>query len=145
MYKPMFHQRSVARNHSRHRVISTINTTPMIDVILVLLVVFMITAPLLTVGVIVNMPKTVAQKINNNEKPLTITINAGGVIFLQNQPIELKNLLPRMKAIGGEGYDQRVYVRADAQTPYDQVARVLAFVNTAGFSKIALITDRQDN
>ena len=118
-----------------------INVTPMVDVMLVLLIVFMVAAPLLTVGVPVNLPKTGAQALRGDEEPLAVSINAQGQIFLQDTQVQQAMLVPRLKAIAGQGYEQRIYVRGDKDVAYGDIADVVARINAAGFSKVALVTD----
>ena len=108
---------------------------------LVLLIVFMISAPLLTAGVPVQLPKTEAGALNNQEEPLTVTIRADGSIFLREAETPFSDLAPKMRALSKAGYDKPVYVRADGKAPYEIVARVMASLSTSGFSQIGLITD----
>ena len=118
-----------------------INVTPFVDVMLVLLIVFMITAPLLTVGVAVDLPETEARAMPANEEPLTITIGADGVIYLQETEVELETLVPRLQAIAGAGYESRVYIRADENADYGSVMRVMGRISAAGYGNLGLITD----
>lgn len=120
---------------------SDINVTPMVDVMLVLLIVFMVAAPLLTVGVPVDLPKTQAQNLSGEDEPLVITINAKGDIFLQESEVKAKALIPQLKAITASGYDQRIYVRGDQAVNYGRVADVVARINAAGFTRVALVTE----
>ena len=120
---------------------SEINVTPFVDVMLVLLIVFMITAPLLTVGVAVDLPETEARAMPANEEPLTITISADGLIYLQETVVELDTLVPRLQAIAGAGYESRVFIRADENADYGSVMRVMARISTAGYGNLGLITD----
>jgi biopolymer transport protein TolR len=108
---------------------------------LVLLIVFMITAPLLTVGVPVDLPETEARNLPSGEEPLTITITAEGGIFLQETEVELAELAPRLRAIAGTGYESRIFIRADNGAAYGEVARVMANINAAGFTNLGLVTD----
>jgi biopolymer transport protein TolR len=119
-----------------------INVTPMVDVMLVLLIVFMVAAPLLTVGVPVNLPKTSAQALRGDDEPLAISINAQGQIFLQDTQIQKTMLVPRLKAIAGEGYEQRIYVRGDKTVNYGLVANVVSEISAAGFARVALVTEK---
>ncbi|HAT08541.1 MAG TPA: protein TolR [Rhodobiaceae bacterium] len=114
----------------------------MVDVMLVLLIVFMVAAPLLTVGVPVNLPKTGAQALRGDDEPLAISINAQGQIFLQDTQIQKTMLVPRLKAIAGEGYDQRIYVRGDKTVTYGLVANVVSEISAAGFTRVALVTEK---
>jgi biopolymer transport protein TolR len=134
---------SKAARRPRYQPTAEINVTPMVDVMLVLLIVFMVAAPLLSVGVPVNLPKAGAQSLQGDDEPLAITIDAAGKIFIEEKPIALKDLVPRLQAILGAGYDQRIYVRGDQAVAYGQVAQVVARINAAGFSRVALVTDHK--
>ena len=129
------------RGRARWKPKAEINVTPFVDVMLVLLIVFMITAPLLTVGVPVELPRTEARNLPADEEPLTITITVEGVIYLQETVVELAELAPRLRAIGGTGYDSRIFIRADDGAAYGDVARVMANINAAGFTNLGLVTD----
>jgi biopolymer transport protein TolR len=118
-----------------------INVTPFIDVMLVLLIIFMISAPLLTVGVQVELPKTEAAAVNDNHKPVSVTVKRDGSIYVQDAPTQYADMIDTLKQVAGEGYDQPVFVRADGGAPYEDVARVMAKLSTSGFAKIDLITD----
>ena len=133
--------RTGKRRHVRHRPISDINMTPMVDVMLVLLIVFMIAAPLLTVGVPVDLPKAQSKPLQGDEEPLAVTVNAEGKIFLQETPVELEQLVPRLLAIGESGYDQRVYVRGDRSVNYGMIMQVMAQMSDAGFTRIGLVNE----
>ena len=141
------HQNSTSRTRStrhsrRHQApMSEINVTPMVDVMLVLLIVFMVAAPLLTVGVPVNLPKTGAKPLTGDNEPLAITVKADGKVFLQDTAIETFNLVSKLRAISETGYEERIYVRGDKDVAYGDVAGVVARINAAGFSKVALVTD----
>ena len=123
------------------RALSEINVTPLVDVMLVLLIIFMISAPLLTAGVPVELPKTEANAINDQNQPLTLTIRADGTIFLGADEVPFADLAPRMRAAAGSSTTRPVYVRADGRAPYAMVAQVMASLSTSGFSAIGLITD----
>ncbi|HEX4272931.1 MAG TPA: protein TolR [Rhizomicrobium sp.] len=125
----------------RRRVMAEINVTPMVDVMLVLLIVFMVTAPLLTVGVPVDLPKTKAPALGQDREPLSITIKRDGTIFLQKEPILEDQLVDRLKAIAANGYDQRIFVRGDTQANYGKVMEVMGVLAAAGFTHIGLVTD----
>jgi biopolymer transport protein TolR len=129
----------------RPRVLSEINVTPLVDVMLVLLIVFMVAAPLLTVGVAVDLPETAAQPIPEQGEPLTVTITGDGTIFVQETPVELDNLVPQLEAIATAGYDQRIFIRGDEARTYGEVVRVMGRINAAGFRRIGLVTDRELN
>jgi biopolymer transport protein TolR len=130
------------RRGGRRRVALTeINVTPLVDVMLVLLIIFMISAPLLTVGVPVELPKTEAAAVNDQTQPLTITVKADGQVFLQTTPTPFSDLSVRLHALAGDGFDKPIYVRADGKAPYERVAQVMAALSVSGFTKINLITD----
>jgi biopolymer transport protein TolR len=128
------------RRRARRRPMAEINVTPFVDVMLVLLIVFMVTAPLLTVGVPVDLPKTKAQPLSQDREPLSVTVNGKG-IYLQNQPISEDLLVPKLKAIAQNGYDQRIFVRGDRRVDYGRVMEVMGLLNQAGFTHIGLVTD----
>lgn len=133
------------RYKPRHQPLSEINVTPMVDVMLVLLVVFMVAAPLLSVGVSVNLPKAQAQALKSDEKPLTVSVNAAGDIFIEESAIALDDLIGRLRAIfeaSENAYDRRIYVRGDAAVAYGRMAAVVAAINTAGFRRVALVTEK---
>lgn len=141
------HQNGTSRTRStrhsrRHQApMSEINVTPMVDVMLVLLIIFMVAAPLLTVGVPVNLPKTGAKPLTGDNEPLAITVKTDGKVFLQDTAIETSNLVSKLRAISETGYEERIYVRGDKDVAYGDVADVVARINAAGFSKVALVTD----
>ena len=118
-----------------------INVTPLVDVMLVLLIVFMVTAPLLTVGVPVDLPKTRAQALGQEREPLAVTIRNNGEIYLQNTPVAEDDLVPKLTAISNNGYDQRIFVRGDKSVDYGRVMEVMALISAAGFTHIGLVTD----
>ena len=123
------------------RALSEINVTPLVDVMLVLLIIFMISAPLLTAGVPVELPKTEAGALSNQSQPLTVTVRADGSLFLQNQAVDFSRFAPTMKAMSDAGYEKPVYVRADGRAPYAIVAQVMASLSASGFKSIGLLTD----
>ena len=125
----------------KSRPMAEINVTPMVDVMLVLLVIFMVTAPLLTVGVQVDLPKTKAGLIKDQVEPLAVTVKADGQIYLQDKAIELAVLAPRLIAITGANPDVRIFVRGDKAIEYGRVMQVMGTLNAAGFNKVALITE----
>jgi biopolymer transport protein TolR len=122
-----------------------INVTPFVDVMLVLLIVFMVTAPLLVVGVQVEMPKTEAKQLPTDQNPLTITIRADGVVFLQDIEVGEADLLPQLEALAREGFDSRIFIRADKGTDWDYIAKTTAKINTAGYRSLNLVTDTLDD
>ena len=129
------------RRGGGRRALSEINVTPLVDVMLVLLIIFMISAPLLTAGVPVQLPKTEAGALNEQTEPLTISVRADGSIFVQTIATAFQDLGPQMGALAKGGYDKPVYVRADGKAPYAIVAQVMAAISSSGFTDINLITD----
>jgi biopolymer transport protein TolR len=129
------------RRHIRHVPMSEINVTPLVDVMLVLLIVFMIAAPLLTVGVPVDLPQAQSKPLQGDQEPLTVTVDGAGKIFLQETPVELDQLVPRLIAIAANGYDQRVFVRGDRNVNYGTVMQVMAQMSEAGFTRIGLVNE----
>ncbi len=130
------------RNGGRHRYpqMCQINVTPFVDVMLVLLVVFMITAPLLTVGVPVDLPQTKAPPLTKPDEPLEVTVDAKGEIFLQETAVDLDALVPRLIAITENNPEARIYVRGDRAINYGRVLEVMGLITHAGFTKLALIS-----
>ncbi|MEI9994964.1 MAG: protein TolR [Rhizomicrobium sp.] len=126
---------------ARRRPMAEINVTPFVDVMLVLLIVFMVTAPLLTVGVPVDLPKTKAQTLGQDREPLSITVKRDGAIFLQNTPIAEDALVEKLGAISANGYEQRIFVRGDKAVDYGRVMEVMGLLSAAGFTHIGLVTD----
>ena len=129
------------RRRRSRRALSEINVTPLVDVMLVLLIIFMISAPLLTVGVEVNLPKTEAGAMAEQSEPLNISIRSDGSIYLQETPVAFEGLAGALESLGGAGFDKPIYVRADGDAPYAVVAQVMASLSSSGFTKIGLITD----
>jgi biopolymer transport protein TolR len=129
------------RFNGRYRPMAEINVTPLVDVMLVLLVVFMVAAPLLTVGVPVDLPQTSAPPINEPKEPLVITVNAEGQLFVQNTPLPTEALVPRLRAITGNNPDAVLYVRGDRAINYGRVLEVMSLVSAAGFNKVSLIAE----
>ncbi len=131
------------RRHRRKPVMSEINVTPMVDVMLVLLIIFMVSAPLLTVGVPIDLPQTQAKSLDQDREPLTLSVNLQGQVFLQNSEIPLEDLVPKLKAVteARGGYDERIYVRGDRKVDYGAVMRVMGRISSAGFRRVALVTE----
>jgi biopolymer transport protein TolR len=135
-------KRSTARpGVPRYKPMSDINVTPMVDVMLVLLVVFMITAPLLTAGVQVDLPKTEAAQITGQDEPLVVSVDKTGKAFLQDAPIDDESLGPRLSAITSNRKDARIFVRGDKSVNYGRIMEVMGVINRAGFTKVALIAE----
>lgn len=125
----------------RYRPMAEINVTPFVDVMLVLLVVFMVAAPLLTAGVQVDLPKAQAKALPQDNKPLEISINHEGAIFLVKTEVGLNELVPRLTAIAGNNKDTRIYVRGDTKLDYGQVMQVIGAINAGGFTRVALVVE----
>ena len=135
------HSSSRGRGRMRRHAMSEINVTPFVDVMLVLLIVFMVTAPLLTVGVPVDLPKTKAPALGQDREPLSITVRRDGAIFLQKEQIPQAALVDKLKAIAANGYDQRIFVRGDDRANYGKVMEVMGLLAASGFTRIGLVTD----
>jgi len=122
---------------------SEINVAPMVDVMLVLLIIFMISAPLLTVGVPLDLPQSQAKSLDQDKEPLTVSVNLQGQVFLQNTEIAVEELVPKLKAIAQTrgGMDERVYVRGDRKVDYGTVMKVMGRLSGAGFHRVALVTE----
>jgi len=127
---------------ARYQPMSEINVTPMVDVMLVLLVIFMVAAPLLTVGVPVDLPQTKAPAITEQKEPLVITVNAQGKLFLQNGAVGDDELVPRLQAITKNNPQADIYVRGDRAISYGRVMEVMGMVSAAGFTKVSLVTEQ---
>jgi biopolymer transport protein TolR len=131
------------RRHRRRPVMSEINVTPMVDVMLVLLIIFMVSAPLLTVGVPIDLPQTQAKSLDQDKEPLTVSVKLDGGVFLQNSEIKVDELVPKLQAItqARGGLDERIYVRGDRKVDYGTVMRVMGRLSAAGFRRVALVTE----
>ena len=132
------------RRHRRNPVMSEINVTPMVDVMLVLLIIFMVSAPLLTVGVPIDLPQSKASSLDAADKePLAVSVNTKGQVFLQNTEVKMEELVPKLKAIADArgGSDERIYVRGDKTVDYGTVMQVMGRLSAAGFRKVALVTE----
>lgn len=131
------------RRHHRQRVMSEINVTPMVDVMLVLLIVFMVSAPLLTVGVPIDLPQSQAKSLDQDKEPLTLSINDKGQVFLQNAEISVEDMVPKLQAVAQArgGREARVYVRGDRKVDYGTMMKVMGRLSSAGFHRVALVTE----
>jgi biopolymer transport protein TolR len=129
------------RGRRSARPVSDINITPFVDVMLVLLVVFMVTAPLMTVAVPVDLPKTQAHTMNQDKEPLVVSIDANGKVFLQDKGMKLEDLVPKLKAITGANPDARIFVRGDKDLAYGKIMEVMGTISSAGFTKVALVAE----
>ncbi len=127
------------RRGGRSHLMSEINVTPFVDVMLVLLIIFMVTAPLLTVGVQVDLPETKAGAVSGQDEPLAVSVDAGGQIYLQDTAVDLDTLVPRLNAITGTNPDVRIFVRGDKAINYGRVMAVMGQINAAGYRRVALI------
>jgi biopolymer transport protein TolR len=126
----------------RYRPLAEINVTPLVDVMLVLLIIFMVTAPLMTSGVTVDLPKTSANPVNTDSTPITISINAEGKVFLQNDQVQIGDLVARLQAATNGQTDRRIFVRGDQSVSYGQIMQVMGTIVTGGFSKVALLAQQ---
>ncbi|MCF8476290.1 MAG: protein TolR [Pseudolabrys sp.] len=135
---------TIGRRRSRRRqVMSEINVTPMVDVMLVLLIIFMVSAPLLTVGVPIDLPQSQAKSLDQDKEPLTLSVNDQGKVFLQNDEIGLDDLIAKLEAVAEArgGKDARVYVRGDKNVNYGAMMQVMGRLSSAGFNRVALVTE----
>lgn len=132
------------RGHRRrgrnHGLISEINVTPFVDVMLVLLIIFMVAAPLLTVGVPIDLPETQAKALNTETQPITISVSQAGEIHLQETVIPIDEVVPKLQAIAKTGYEERIFIRGDKLADYGTVMKVMAQISAAGFRNIGLIS-----
>jgi biopolymer transport protein TolR len=126
----------------RYKPLAEINVTPMVDVMLVLLIIFMVTAPLMTSGVSVDLPKTDAQPLNSDSEPLTVSIKADGTIFLQDQPVELADIVAKLQAIAKNNPDRRIFVRGDKDLAYGRIMEAMGTITQGGFTKVALLAEQ---
>ena len=135
-----------ARRYRSAQLMSEINVTPFVDVMLVLLIIFMVAAPLLTVGVPIDLPETQAKALNSETQPITISVNSAGQVFLQETEIPADEIVPKLEAIARNGYEERIYVRGDKSADYGTVMRVMARISAAGYRNLGLVTlQEQDN
>jgi biopolymer transport protein TolR len=126
----------------RYRPLAEINVTPLVDVMLVLLIIFMVTAPLMTSGVSVDLPKTNAQQLNSDSEPLTVTIKADGSIFLQDQAVDVTDIVAKLQAIAQNNPDRRIFVRGDKDLAYGRIMEVMGTITSGGFTKVALLAEQ---
>ena len=131
------------RGVPRYAAMAEINMTPFIDVMLVLLIIFMVAAPLLATGVPIDLPQTKAAALNIDQKPLSVAIDEKGAVFLADQPVEVANLPEQLQAMSKEGFDERIYVRGSKGVPYGRVAEVMSIITAAGYKKVALVTEQE--
>lgn len=128
------------RRRRRHAPMSEINVTPFVDVMLVLLIIFMVAAPLLTVGVPIDLPETRAKALEGDTEPITISVNSAGEIFIQDTPIAIDEIVPKLEAIAENGYEERIYVRGDQDADYGTMMQLMGRINAAGFKRLGLVT-----
>ncbi len=128
------------RRRGRKQLVSEINVTPFVDVMLVLLIIFMVAAPLLTVGVPIDLPETQARALNSETQPITVSVNSQGQVYLQETEIAIDEVVAKLEAIATTGYDERIYVRGDTNADYGTVMRVMARISAAGFKNLGLVT-----
>src|SRR6476619_2487028 len=131
------------RRRRASRPMSEINVTPFVDVMLVLLIIFMVTAPLLTVGVPIELPETKGQQLQTNKDPVTISVDKAGKVFIQETEIKLDEIAPKLRAIAKSGYDEQIFIRGDKGIDYGTVMRVMGRVKSAGFTKVSLVTESE--
>ncbi|MBR7651968.1 protein TolR [Ochrobactrum oryzae] len=128
------------RRGRRPALMSEINVTPFVDVMLVLLIIFMVSAPLLTVGVPIDLPDTQAKAMNADTQPITVSVNSEGKIYLQETEVPIEEVVPKLQAIAKTGYEERIFVRGDKAADYGTVMKVMARISAAGFKNIGLVT-----
>ena len=128
------------RRGRRQALMSEINVTPFVDVMLVLLIIFMVAAPMLTVGVPIDLPETQARPLESETQPITVSVNAEGQVFLQETEVTVEEVVPMLQAIAETGYDERIYVRGDRTADYGTVMRVMARISSAGYRNLGLVT-----
>ena len=133
---------NTGKGRGRYRPLAEINVTPLVDVMLVLLIIFMVTAPLMTSGVSVDLPKTNAQPLNNDSQPLTVSINASGSIFLQDEAVDLADLVTKLQAIAQNNPERRIFVRGDKDLAYGRIMEVMGTITQGGFTKVALLAEQ---
>ncbi len=128
------------RHRRKGALMSEINVTPMVDVMLVLLIIFMVAAPLMTVGVPIDLPETQAKAMNVDTTPLTISVDKDGGVFIMESPIPMDGLVQKLQAIAEQGYDQRIFVQGDKAADYGTVIKVMALISSAGFKNLGLVS-----
>ena len=128
------------RRGGKKAMMSEINVTPFVDVMLVLLIIFMVAAPMMTVGVPIDLPETQAKALNSDTQPITVSVNPAGEIYLQETEIPIEEVVPKLQAIAQAGYNERIYVRGDTNADYGTVMKVMARISAAGFKNLGLVT-----
>jgi biopolymer transport protein TolR len=130
------------KRRGRYQPLAEINVTPLVDVMLVLLIIFMVTAPLMTSGVSVDLPKTSAQPLNSDSEPLTVSIKADGSIFLQDQAVDIGDLVSKLQASAQDNPERRIFVRGDKDLAYGRIMQVMGTITQGGFTKVALLAEQ---
>lgn len=133
------------RGIPRYRAMAEINMTPFIDVMLVLLIIFMVAAPLLATGVAIDLPKTKAAALNVEQKPISVAVDDKGSVFVMDEPVQVTELADKLKEAATSGADERIYVRGANQVNYGRIAEVMSIITAAGYKKVALVTDPNKN
>ncbi|MGP8232316.1 MAG: ExbD/TolR family protein [Methylovirgula sp.] len=133
------------RGVPRYKAMADINMTPFIDVMLVLLIIFMVAAPLLATGVPIDLPHTKASALNIDQKPLSVAVDEKGTIYVMDEPVTLDQLADKLKAAAKDGFDERIYVRGASDVNYGKIAEVMSLITTAGYKKVALVTEPVKN
>lgn len=128
------------RRGRRRAPMSEINVTPFVDVMLVLLIIFMVAAPMLTVGVPIDLPESRASALNSDKEPITVSVNAEGQVFIQDTEVAIEEVVPRLEAIAEAGYQERIYVRGDRDAGYGEIMRVMGRISSAGFNNMGLVS-----
>jgi biopolymer transport protein TolR len=129
------------RGQPRYRAMAEINMTPFIDVMLVLLIIFMVAAPLLATGVPIDLPQTKAAALNIDQKPISVSIDDKGAVTVNDQPVQPEQLGDKLKEIAKAGVDERIYVRGSTQVNYGKIAEVMSIITSSGFKRVALVTE----
>ena len=132
------------RRRARPRAMSEINVTPFVDVMLVLLIIFMVAAPMLVVGVPIDLPETSAAALESEEEPITVSVTSDGRVFLQETEVGLDQLLSTLEAIAAEGVETRIFVRGDSNTDYGTIMQVMARISGAGYQRLGLVTTEEE-
>jgi len=133
------------RGVPRYGAMAEINMTPFIDVMLVLLIIFMVAAPLLATGVPIDLPQTKASALNIEQKPLSVAVDDKGFVYVMDQPVPIPQLAEKLKEVAKAGFDERIYVRGANQVNYGRIAEVMSIITSAGYKKVALVTDPSKN
>jgi biopolymer transport protein TolR len=133
------------RGVPRYRAMAEINMTPFIDVILVLLIIFMVAAPLLATGVAIDLPRTKAAALNIEQKPISVAVDDRGSVYVMDQQVQVTGLADKLREVATSGIDERIYVRGANQVNYGRIAEVMSIITAAGYKKVALVTDPNKN